>query len=74
MPPRHTSAHAHASLARCVRYFALSLYFLYNSKMLVRRRNEAFRYIQYFNYAVIMMQLIYQVSSVTRGPMLACAR
>ena len=42
-------------------YFALSLYFLYNSKMLVQRRNEAFRYIQYFNYAVILMQLVYQV-------------
>ena len=48
-------------------YFALSLFFLYNSKLLLQRTNGAFKYLQFFNYGVIFMQLVFQLPIIPLG-------
>ena len=48
-------------------YFALSLFFLYNSKLLLQRTNGAFKFLQFFNYGVIFMQLVFQLPIIPLG-------
>ena len=43
-------------------YFAFGVYFVYESKLLMRYRNQLFRYLVFFNYFVILSYLFFQVS------------
>ena len=48
-------------------YFAMSLYFLYNSKLLLAYGNRVFQHLRIFNYAVLFLQFLFQIPNIPIG-------
>ena len=49
------------------RYFVLSLYFLYNSQLLMKKKNAVFQYLRFFNYGVLLLELMFQLPAIGVG-------